>query len=146
MIQVTDFEKVYFLGRCAPFANLSPTVLGAVAVKCSAVKLEKGKRICTEGEEIDALYTVMYGSLDVVVNRHKVDEIGAGYLVGEHEIFTGNQHAKATVEVQSSYARLLQITRESVLDLMEHEPAFLVKMAQMFADRYQQKKKEISRW
>jgi CRP-like cAMP-binding protein len=64
----SDFEKVFFLGRCHTFAGLTPELLSSVAAESTALKLPKGSSVYQQGRPIRAIYAIAYGSLSVRIN------------------------------------------------------------------------------
>jgi CYTH domain-containing protein len=145
-MQISQFEKVYFLGRMKPLASLSPFILEALADEAMPVKKHKNEKIITEGESIEALYAAVFGTFDIFISGSKVAEVGEGTLIGDHEVLSGERNSNATVKVTSSYAWLLRIPGSKFLDLLDREPTLLMELTRSLSRRRNGMQEKINEW
>jgi CRP-like cAMP-binding protein len=126
------------LVRCETFHGLPPERLRTLAAHCAQLPIPAGRLVFAHGEEADAVYLVVDGT--VTVFRDKVGKpmqllarIGAGELLGELCLFdetTRTASARAT-----SDCRLLRIARAPLLDLLRLEPAVALRIQNTAARR-----------
>ena len=89
----------------------------------NAVRLElnEGDQVFLQGEEADAFYVVVAGSVEIRVSEegrgHQIlANLGAGAVIGESSLFLGGQHSASVYA--SEPATLLSFPREGFMDLV----------------------------
>jgi len=97
------------------------------------VILSDGDVLIKEGEQLNDLYFVLMGSLNVQrspLPNVTIEAIGIGKIIGELELsLQPNQTAAATV-IASDYCELLKISFEKLLEKCEKDPIFAHKLCE----------------
>ena len=114
------------LVRCETFHGLPPERLRSLAAHCAELPVPAGRLVFAHGEEADAVYLVVDGTITVF--RDKVGKpmqllarVGAGELLGEMCLF--DETTRSASARAASECRLLRIARAPLLDLLRLEPA-----------------------
>jgi predicted acylesterase/phospholipase RssA/CRP-like cAMP-binding protein len=87
-------ELLHVVMRMELFRGLNPTTLHRLRVGLSEVRLESGERLFEQGEQVDAIFCVISGRLEVLIERRSQDplviaSVTAGETVGEMQILSG---------------------------------------------------------
>ena len=119
----TELERR--LAVATPFAGTSPETLEAVAVHTRELRLAADEVLLTEGDEVDGLYVLIEGRLQVLTGQrdgdaHNLAILDAGAVLGEIAALAGGRR-EATV-VAHSAATVLAIDPAGVELLLEREP------------------------
>jgi CYTH domain-containing protein/CRP-like cAMP-binding protein len=146
VVESSDFEKLYLLGRCPSLASLAPDVLGALAARSVVVRYGQGECVLEEDGPADALYATAFGTLSISVAGTAIAESRVGDLVGDHEILIGRRTSEASVQITSNYALLLRVPKPSMLDLMDQDPRFVAGLARALSRRHSGMERGIADW
>lgn len=92
-----NIEKLIALKEIPLFSELDVFTLQQIQKISAYQKIPAGKTIITEGEEGDSLYVVIRGRVGVYKGETKVNEIGAGGLLGEMAVIE-KQKRSATIQ------------------------------------------------
>lgn len=126
-------------------ATLLPNLLGPIddeqlshiSQRGSWVHLERGERLMAQGEPSDAVYLVVSGRLQAVVEmdgrEYVVGEIARGEPVGEIGIFTGEPRMASVHALRDS--ELLAFTKPVFDEIIQHHPDVLMAMTRIAVER-----------
>lgn len=113
-------EKILFLKGVDLFTQIPAHELSPIAEISDEVHYAKGQSIFQEGEEGDALYVIVEGSVKV----HRADAflaaLGEGQFFGEMAILDAEPRS-ASVTAESSLV-LLRISRADFSELLDEKP------------------------
>ncbi len=126
------------LVRCETFHGLPPERLRSLAAHCAELPVPAGRLVFAHGEEADAVYLVVDGTITVF--RDKVGKpmqllarVGAGELLGEMCLF--DETTRSASARAASECRLLRIARAPLLDLLRLEPSLALRIQNTAARR-----------
>jgi predicted acylesterase/phospholipase RssA len=127
------------------FSGVSAGALGALDTAARWVLLAGGGALFEQGDEPDALYVLVRGTLHVVVHdaageSHSVEYLGAGALVGELGVLLDEPRSATLRAVRD--AELLQVPRAAFLRLLETEPALGVAVSRLLGQRLKRTTKQ----
>lgn len=143
-------QLVGFAMRRLPSLRLASTGL-FVGVESSAlerfdgesnwVRVRAKQTLFRQGESADAMYVVVYGSVEVVLERpdgrtRVVDVLGPGATVGEMALLT-NEARSATVRAVRD-SELVRLSKDEFFALLEEHPRTAVELARTLARRLRQ--------
>ena len=92
-----NIEKLIALKEIPMFSELDVFTLQQIQKISAYQKVAEGKTVIKEGEEGDSLYVVISGKVAVYKGETKVNEIGAGGLLGEMAVIE-KQRRSATIK------------------------------------------------
>lgn len=118
-------ERVTHLKNSDLFSLVGDELLAEIAAACETVALEPGGLLFKQGEDGDAAFVILEGSLEVEVATETgpviVATLGTGEVVGEIAAFS-NRTRNASVSSPGG-ARLLRIGRETIRELIQRDPS-----------------------
>ncbi len=141
-LQVTDNETVLFtrlVRKVNFFASMNMGLLEKILARISYYSLEKGEKLCRQGEPGDSLYVVTEGRLSVSVKKgllsfsKKVTELGPGSIVGEMSLIT-REPRTATVTCEEP-SKVFVLLADHFDEALRQNPALAEEMRRMVADR-----------
>ncbi len=105
------------------FADLSSEDQRLIDSRLEPILVARGKMLVRQGEEADALYLVMSGRFQVLLDGQSrpVAEIGPGTPIGEIAFFAGG-HRTASVRAERD-SLVLKLTRDDFEQLADRSPA-----------------------
>lgn len=114
------------LGAAIVFADLDGEALAAIAAIATPVALDAGDALVRQGELGDALYVVVAGTLDVVLEleggaRQTLARLGPGDCVGELAFLT--KRSRAATVVAREPANALRIAADALEAVLADHPA-----------------------
>lgn len=120
------------------FSGVSAAALEALDTDAHWVLLAGGAALFEQGDEPDALYVLVRGTLHVVVRdaageSHSVEYLGAGALVGELGVLLGEPRSATLRAVRD--AELLRVPREAFMGLLQTEPALGAAVSRLLGQR-----------
>ena len=130
LVDLTTRERRALLCRCELLAEASDEALAALAEAAELRELEPGAVLVRQGAEADALYLLVYGGAEVRLEGGEdeeevvLDQLGAGALVGEMGVLTGEPRT-ATVRA-SELLVALRVPREAMLAVLGEHPELAV--------------------
>lgn len=119
------------------FATLDAAQREDLASHASRVRVRAGDWVFRQGEAPDALYVVLSGRLEAVVEspRKVLRVLGRGAAIGELALLTGSTRS-ASVRARRD-SELLQLTAERIEALLAAEPAFSISLTRYLATQLQ---------
>ena len=126
------------LASTPPFTGLGAATLEIFDREASWVDLAGGETLFRQGEPADAMYVVVRGSLQVLVDdrrggsRH-VDTLGRGAVLGEMALLLNETRTASVLACRDS--ELLRIDRSSFDRMLLEHPQLAVEMARMLGAR-----------
>jgi predicted acylesterase/phospholipase RssA/CRP-like cAMP-binding protein len=123
----------------ALFDCADPAALAELQADAGWVPLRGGDVLFRRGEAGDAAYTVLSGRLRVVddsAGERAVNEIGAGEILGEMALLSGERRSATVIAVRDSL--LARIPAAAFDRLIERQPAVLRRISALLGDRLRQ--------
>jgi NTE family protein/lysophospholipid hydrolase len=103
------------------------------------VRLDAGETLCRQGEEADALFIVVHGSLEVLVQSGHEEQIvsliGRGEAVGEMALLSDEPRSATVRAVRDSELVRIPVTE---FDRLREEPSIIAGLARTLATRLRQ--------
>ncbi|HEY7187299.1 MAG TPA: cyclic nucleotide-binding and patatin-like phospholipase domain-containing protein, partial [Vicinamibacterales bacterium] len=123
------------------FAGLDAAVLREFDRDANWLRLAGGETLFAQGDAPDAVYVVVHGRLDVVVEREGggrdvVEQIGRGACVGEMALLTGERRS-ATIRAARD-SELLRLSKHDFDAFLARHPGGAVQIARTLARRLRQ--------
>ena len=115
------------------FRSLSKKDLAAVARAGEEVTLPAGHVLVAEGEEGDAAYVLLDGTVTLKRNNRTLTTLGAGEIIGELALL--DKAPRTATAACDTECTLLRIDRMRFLGLIEDVPALAHKVLQTLAAR-----------
>ena len=126
--------KVELLRRIPLFAQCSKSDLREIARVTHPVEIPAGAVLIREGRRGDEAFVVVSGRLEVSrADVGKVDEIGAGEVVGEMALLAAKPRNATVTALTDVHA--LRVAGEDFLRLVDQMPLLWLKIARGLADR-----------
>jgi CRP/FNR family transcriptional regulator, cyclic AMP receptor protein len=104
-----------------------------VAALCGEITLETGEALFQTGEEGDALYVVVVGSVEVVRGTERVATLGPGECVGEMAALDWEPRS-ATVRALEPTG-MIRLERNDLMDLLTDFPELVRSLARVLVER-----------
>jgi CRP/FNR family transcriptional regulator, dissimilatory nitrate respiration regulator len=109
------------------FGELGEREIARFAQRAVVVEASRGTVIFRQGDPCAALHVVGHGQIKLSFQSGNggekvVELIGAGLSFGEAALFLGESHLVTAEAI--SYARVVQLPKEAVLDEIRHNPDF----------------------
>ncbi|CAE7870483.1 for, partial [Symbiodinium necroappetens] len=117
--EVTDEERLAFLGKVELFKRLPRDELPALARSAEEVLFAKDDVIIKQGAEGDEFFILKRGTAGVEVNGHRIATLKAGDYFGENALLRDTPSISALLEAASEI-KALRITREAFVKLELH--------------------------
>jgi len=122
------------------FRHLDAQRLRIVALSGRVLVVRPGERLWEKGAEGDAAYIVLDGAVEVLMPGEEgetaIAEIGAGEIVGEMAVLTGNP--RSTAIAARTDTRLLRLEGETVLGLLREFPELSLEVIRILAARLEE--------
>ncbi len=130
-MDVEDFNIPRFLAVLPLFSDLSPAELSRVAQGCQVRRLARGDTIFRFGEPCEEFHVVISGQAKLFAispaGQEKVIELVApGHSFAEALMFTGRPYIVNAEALTNTL--LLTVSKQSVLDEIERDPRFSLRM------------------
>jgi serine/threonine protein phosphatase PrpC len=128
-----EFARKIAAFRAIPvFRRLDYGELIRVLSVAEVLSLSEGERVQHEGQDGDALYAVLSGSVALTRGDERIAEFGAGAHFGEVSLVDRAPRSATATVLQDS--RLLRLRREQLHALVRREPDLAVKLLWSFAE------------
>ena len=130
-MDVDDFNIPRFLTVLPLFSDLAPAELSRVALGCQVRRLTRGDTIFRYGEPCAEFHVVVSGQVKLFAispaGQEKVIELVApGHSFAEALMFTGKPYILNAESLASTL--LLTVSKQSMLDEIERDPRFSLRM------------------
>lgn len=122
---------VRLLHRVSLFRGLDMASLEQLAASARSVQVAAGSEPITQGDHGDRFYVIESGDADVLINGHRIREIGPGDDFGERALLRDTPRT-ATVRARSGM-QLLAIEREAFLEALTGETGVNVQPQSLLA-------------
>ncbi len=125
--------KVDLIRRLPLFELCSKRDLRRIAALAVERSVDDGTELITEGEPGTEFYVVVEGEVDVRRGRRRIARLGPGSYVGEIALLSRSPRT-ATV-VAATPLRVLTISGQDFVELVDAIPELWLKVARTLADR-----------
>ncbi len=140
-------EEVDALRRVPLFSKIEPSKLKLLAFTSEKLEYAGGQDLCTQGDTGDAMYIIMGGEADVVINtpngEHAVARLGKNSFVGEIAILCDVPRT-ATVRANGTVTAL-RISKELFFRLVAEFPQIAVEIMRELAHRLDDTTKALAK-
>lgn len=140
-------EEVDALRRVPLFSKIEPSKLKLLAFTSEKLEYTGGQDLCTQGDTGDAMYIIMGGEADVVINtpngEHAVARLGKNSFVGEIAILCDVPRT-ATVRANGTVTAL-RISKELFFRLVAEFPQIAVEIMRELAHRLDDTTKALAK-
>ena len=130
-------EEVELLKAVPIFAKIEPAKLKLLAFTSDRMTFEAGQELCHQGDIGDAMYVILGGSADVLIDSPagpiKVAELQRNAFFGETAILC-DQPRNATITAHEKLTAL-KITKDMLYQLIAEFPQMAVEMMRELAHR-----------
>jgi NTE family protein len=125
------------LAGVAIFAGLEPAHREELASRAERLRVRAGEWVFRQGDEADALYVVLSGRLEAVIEAplRVLRVLGRGSAVGELALLNGSLRS-ASVRARRD-TELLRLSEERVSALLAEEPSFAISVTRWLATQLQ---------
>jgi NTE family protein len=135
---VTPRRPCDYLAATPVFAGVSASALAMLDAAAGWVQLAGGTTLFAQGDEADALYVLVRGTLHVIVEdaagaAHSVEYLEPGALVGELGVLLAEPRS-ATLRALRD-AELVRVPRDTFIALLASEPALGASIARLLGRR-----------
>ena len=117
MDELTTLDRAIRLQRVELFEELETEALALIASIAERVSLEEGEVLVEEGAELDAIYVVLEGRLEMLRQGAQLFTAGPGETIGSWALFE-RRPSMATARATEP-TELLRIGSEDFFDLLE---------------------------
>lgn len=126
------------LFACPTFAGLSPAASVALQDAFEEVEVAAGDPLMREGQDGEGLFVILRGQLDILKatergGQDKIDQCGAGSVLGEMSLLTG-QTCTASVVARSPVVAL-RLVHDQYQGLLAGFPELEIALSQLVSDR-----------
>jgi len=119
------------------FQRLDERRLRVIAMTGEVLDVRRGERLWNKGDEGDAAYIVLSGEADVLLPAADGDVslacLGAGEIVGEMAVLTGNP--RSTAIAARSDLSVLRLEGATVMALLREFPELAIELIRVLARR-----------
>jgi CRP-like cAMP-binding protein len=140
-------EEVDALRRVPLFAKMDPTKLKLLAFTSEKLEYQSGQDLCRQGDAGDAMFVIMSGEADVIVDtpagEHVVARMGKNSFVGEIAILCDVPRT-ATVRAKEKLSAL-RISKELFFKLVGEFPQIAVEIMRELAHRLDRTTKDLAK-
>lgn len=126
-------ETALMLSQVSLFSGLTSEALLPLAKVVQKRRLTSGEVLCEEGDLGDALYVVIRGHLEVVVDRDVRGRIKAGEAAGETALLDGGRRS-ASLRA-GGVTEIYVMDREDLLELLDAHPVLAMSLLRTLARR-----------
>lgn len=139
-------ETTRVLGDMELFAKVDERQLRVVAMMGDMLHYRSGERLFEQGEEGDAAYIVLHGSVEVMVNpgdgERAVATIGPGEIFGELAVICDQPRSSAIVAREA--LGVLRLNRETVLNMLREFPDISLQMLRILGRRLERTTSQLA--
>jgi AAA family ATP:ADP antiporter len=128
-----DIEKLVHLRSLDLFERLTTQQLADLAAAVEEVTYPAGRAILTEGEVTDGLFIIMAGEVLVTKAGVALRTLTTRDFFGEMALFDAGLRSATVTSVGP--VRLLRLSRDAVLQIMEDQPAIAIAVCQTLSRR-----------
>jgi CRP-like cAMP-binding protein len=140
-------EEVDALRRVPLFAKIEPSKLKLLAFTSEKLDYQAGQDLCKQGDAGDAMYIIMAGEADVLINtpggEHRVARLGKNSFVGEIAILCDVPRT-ATVRATGTLTAL-RISKDLFFRLVGEFPQIAVEIMRELASRLDRTTKDLAK-
>jgi CRP/FNR family transcriptional regulator, cyclic AMP receptor protein len=140
-------EEVDALRRVPLFAKIEPSKLKLLAFTSEKLDYQAGQDLCKQGDAGDAMYIIMAGEADVLINtpggEHRVARLGKNSFVGEIAILCDVPRT-ATVRAAGTLTAL-RISKDLFFRLVGEFPQIAVEIMRELASRLDRTTKDLAK-
>jgi CRP/FNR family cyclic AMP-dependent transcriptional regulator len=95
-----------------------------------------GQSIFTQGEAGDAMYVVLEGEVELLVNGQSVEKVGADGVLGEMALLEAAP--RSATAVARTACKLVPVNQQRFSLLVQHKPDFALEIMRVMAGRLRQ--------
>jgi hypothetical protein len=128
-----DVDKLVHLRSLELFEQLTTQQLADLAATVAEVTYPAGRAIVTEGEYADGLFIIIAGEVLVTKAGVTLRKLNAREFFGEMALLEAGIRSATVTAVGS--VRLLRLSRDAVLQIMEEQPAIAIAICQTLSRR-----------
>jgi CRP/FNR family cyclic AMP-dependent transcriptional regulator len=92
-----------------------------------------GKTIFQAGDAGDQMFAVLGGTVDIIINGHVIETVGAGGVFGEMALI--EERARAATATVKEEAKIVPIDRKRFMFLVQQNPFFALQLMTVMAQR-----------
>ena len=130
-------EEVDALRRVPLFSKIEPSKLKLLAFTSEKLEYQGGQDLCVQGDTGDAMYIIMGGEADVVINtpngEHAVARLGKNSFVGEIAILCDVPRTATVTATQET--TVLRIEKDLFFRLIADFPQIAIEIMRVLAQR-----------
>ncbi|WP_173645120.1 cyclic nucleotide-binding domain-containing protein [Polycladidibacter stylochi] len=134
--EMAALKKVSF------FKSLDEKKLKLLAYISECIELSKGETLCLQGDEGDCAFVILQGEIDVNVDDTRVITATTGDILGEIAILC--EIPRTATLVAANEAKVLAISKDNFLKLLEEFPGVSFKIMREIAFRLEQTTRELA--
>ena len=144
-LQMTIEDDIAFLERVPSLRLLGRDALRILAIGSESRYVHEGAALFGEGDEADGAFVVQEGSFDLVSERGggTAAVAGPGTMIGEIALLTESTRPVAAIAREPS--RVVRITRQLFLKMLEGYPDAAVRMRDALAKRANETARDFAR-
>ena len=128
------------------FRNVDPKRLRAVAMMGETLTFRGGERLFEQGDDGDAAYIILEGSVDVLVpvdgHENKIAELGPKQIFGEMAVIC--DQPRTTSIVVHSDLKVLRLERSAFLSTLKEFPDISLELIKIMATRLRNTTQELA--
>lgn len=121
IIPVMTAEPRTVLAELDLLSDLPEAELDALAAATRSRRVAPGRLVVRRGEELQALYVVVTGEVEVALDSERRARIGPGALFGETALLADTPHAADVKALEET--TLLELPRQVLSELFARHPA-----------------------
>lgn len=110
--------------------------------KREARAFSAGQRIFSEGQVGDAMYLVLDGEVDLLINGLLVEQLGRGGVLGEMALL--ESAPRTATAVARTDCKLIAVDEKRFALLVQHTPDFALQIMRVMAGRLRTMDKRLS--
>ena len=133
-------EEVELLKTVPLFAKMEPAKLKLLAFTSESMTYDSGEELCHQGETGDAMYVILAGSADVIIDGRsgeiKVAELSRNAFFGEIAILC-DMPRTATIRATDRLVTL-KITKDMFYRMVQEFPSLAVEVMRVLAHRLEE--------
>jgi CRP-like cAMP-binding protein len=121
--------------RCSTFHGLSQAAVVALQTRLHPQTFAGGTRLLRQGEPARGLYLILSGSVDIIDTHtgERIDCDGAGSVLGEMSLLTGQPCSAEVVATSDVFAQVLSTSDYE--ELKRSHPELEIALSQLVSDR-----------
>ncbi len=112
-----SFNAVYDLKI---FQGIEHHIIDEILEKCPRKFFEQGKNVMTEGDESNGkCYVIVKGSVSVIQNSQRIDELSGGDIFGEIALM--NDEPRSATILPLSEIHTIELSQEDIFTIIEND-------------------------